>query len=85
MGILARDTEKSAELAQLAVLRELPAWRKLELLDAACETTRAVVLAGIRSRFPELSDVDLHRMLMDVFVGEEDGERIWGPRSLPNR
>jgi hypothetical protein len=80
MGILARDTDDSAERAQIAILKSLPAWKKLELLDDACVTTRAVVTAGLRSRCPESSDAALHRMLMDLLVGEETAERIWGPR-----
>ena len=65
MGTLARDTEPAAEMALIAVMKALPAWRKLELLDDACETTRALVLAGLRKRFPAVSEKELHRMLMD--------------------
>ena len=85
MGILARDTDDSAERAQIAILKSLPAWKRLKLLDDACTTTRTVVMAGLRSRFPGLSDAALHRMLMDLIVGEETAERIWGPRVLSGR
>jgi len=81
MGILARDTDESAERAQIEILKLLPAWKKLELLDDACKTTRSVMMAGLRSRYPELSDAARHRMLMDLLVGEETAERIWGPRA----
>jgi hypothetical protein len=80
MGILARDTDEVAERVQIAILKALPAWKRLELLDDACTTTRTIVMAGLRSRFPDLSDVDLQRRLMDLLVGEESAERIWGPR-----
>ena len=56
MGTLARDTDTSAEIVLIAVMKALPAWRKLELLDYACETTRALVLAGLRKRFPAISE-----------------------------
>ena len=85
MGTLARDTDTSAEMALIAVMKTLPAWRKLELLDDACETTRALVLAGLRRRFPAISEKELHRMLMDRLVGEETAERVWGPRVESNR
>jgi hypothetical protein len=81
MGVLARDTDKTAEKVQIAILKSFPAWKKLELLNDACVTTRTVVKFGLRSRFPGLSDSDLHRMLMDLLVGEETAERIWGPRT----
>jgi hypothetical protein len=85
MGILARDTDDAAERTQIAILKSFPAWKKLKLLDDACMTTRAVMKAGLRSRFPDLSDPDLNRMLMDLFVGEEMAERIWGPRTQSSR
>jgi hypothetical protein len=85
MGVLARDTDKTAERAQIAILKSFPAWKKLELLDDACTTTRAVMKAGLRSRFPGLSGPDLHRKLMDLLVGEETAERIWGPPTQSSR
>ena len=81
MGTLARDTEKSAEKAQLEVLKALPAWKKLELLDEACQTTRTVMMAGLRSRFPEAPEAEIRRKLMDLLVGEEIAERVWGRRA----
>ena len=85
MGILARDTECAAERAQFAILKSLPTRKKLELLDSACTTTRALVMAGLRSRFPRLSHAELHRMLMDVTLGRETAERIWGPPAPSSR
>lgn len=78
MGTLARDTEGSAQRVQIEILRALPAWRKLELLADCCETNRSLMLAGLRSRFPNASDSELHRMLMDLLWGEELAARIWG-------
>ena len=80
MGTLARDTDPSAEMTLIKVMKALPAWKKLALLDDACETTRALVLAGLRARHPTASERELHRMLMDRLVGEETAERVWGPR-----
>ena len=81
MGSLARDTDRSAERALISLMRGLPAWRKLELLDDACRTTRELLLAGLRRRHPRLSDHELDRLLMDQLLGEQTAERIWGPRS----
>ncbi len=72
-------------MALIAVMKAFPAWRKLELLDDACATTRALVLAGLRRRFPAISEKELHRMLMDRLVGEEIAERVWGPRVESDR
>ena len=85
MGTLSRDTDTSAEMALIAVMKALPVWKKLELLNDACETTRALMLAGLRRRFPAVSEKDLHEMLMDRLLGEETAERVWGPRVESNR
>jgi hypothetical protein len=77
MGTLARDTEALAEKAQIEILKTLPAWRKLELLSDACDTNRALMLAGLRSRFPNASDEELHRTLMGLLVGEKAATLIW--------
>ena len=76
MGTLARDTEDRAERAQIEILKALPAWRKLELLGDACETNRALMLAGLKSRFPAASEDELHRMLMGLLIGDETADRI---------
>ena len=85
MGTLSRDTGTAAEMELIAVMKRLPTWKKLELLDDACQTTRTLVLAGLRKRFPSLSEDELHRMLMDRLGGEETAERVWGPRVEPDR
>jgi len=78
MGTLARDTGDAAQRAQIEILKALPAWRKLELLADCCETNRSLMLAGLRSRFPDASQAELQRMLMDLLVGEETAAQIWG-------
>jgi hypothetical protein len=85
MGILAPDTERSAEKVQLEILRALPAWKKLKLLDEACQATRAMMLAGLRSRHPKSHEEEIQRMLMDLLVGEETANRVWGPRARSKR
>lgn len=85
MGILAFDTDRSAERALIGVIRRLPPWRKLELLDDACQATRALVVAGLRRRFPDASESELQRLLMDRLVGEDTARRVWGPRVEPER
>ena len=78
MGTLARDTDRAAELVQIRILRAFPAWRKLELLNDACETARALALAGNRSRHPEASPAELHRRLMGLLLGENTACVVWG-------
>ncbi len=85
MGTLSRDTTGAAEKAQIEILRSLPAWRKLELLGDAGEANRRLMMAGLRSRFPEASEEELHRLLMDLLWGEETATRIWGRPTATRR
>jgi len=85
MGTLAHDTDTAAETALIEVMKALPAWRKLELLDDACQATRALVLVGLRRRYPAVSERELQRLLMDRLVGEDTAERVWGPRAEPDK
>jgi len=76
MGILARDTDRSAQNAQIEILRAMPAWRKLELLADCCESNRALLEAGLRSRFPDSSDSEIQRMLVELIIGKGTAARI---------
>lgn len=76
MGTLARDTDSSAQGVQIEILRSKPAWRKLELLADCCETNLTLMSAGLRRRFPEASEDDLHGLLMNLLWGEETAARI---------
>ena len=79
MGTLSRDTDREAERVLVEIMRALPSWKKLALLDDACSTARALALAGLRSRHPRATDASLHRMLMDLLLGGETAARVWGP------
>ena len=79
--IPAPSEEEAAALAvQARILREMPAWRKLELVEDANRTSRALALAGLRHRFPAASEEDLVRLLMDLVLGEEAAARVYGCR-----
>ena len=79
MGTLSRDTDREAERVLVEIMKALPAWKKLALLDDACTTARALALAGLRARHPQASDATLHRMLMGLLLGDEIASRVWGP------
>jgi hypothetical protein len=83
MGTLSRDTDREAELVLIEIMRALPPWKKLALLDDACSTARALALAGLRGRHPRATDAALHRMLMGLLFGDEMATRVWGPLDEP--
>ena len=83
MSFLARDTDRSALDVQIEILRAMPAWRKLELLADSCESNRALIEAGVRSRYPNASEAEIRHMVLGLTLGEETAARI-RPNSRPS-
>jgi len=76
MVTLARDTDRSAQRAQIEIFRSMPAWRKLELLADCCESNRTLLEAGLRSRFPDADDAEIQRMLLELVLDEQTAARV---------
>ena len=76
---LSRDTDPKAEAVQLEIYRQMPAWRKIELVVDAIETSRILALSGIRDRYPEAGDEEIRRRFMDLTLGEELAAKVYGP------
>ena len=83
MGFLARDTDRSAQNVQIEILRAMPAWRKLELLADCCESNRALMKAGLRSRFPDADDAEIRRLLLELILGKETAALVRNGSSRP--
>ncbi len=77
------DTDSSSELVRARVLREMPPSRKVELVEDANRTSRLLALAGIRARHPELSVEQQQRLLMDLVLGKDLAEQVYGSDSDP--
>jgi len=79
MARLSRDTSADAEAVMLQVFRDMPAWRRLQLLDEACLTATELARAGLRSRHPDASPEKIERLLMDLILGDELAAAAFGP------
>jgi hypothetical protein len=67
------------ERIQIELMREAPAWRKMELLGQLNEMAELFAMSGLRQRHPEVSDGELRRRLADLVLGPELAERACGP------
>jgi hypothetical protein len=74
------DTSDAAAEVQIRLLRAMPASRKVELVEDANRTARRLALAGIGLRFPEASEEERVRLLMDILLGADLAVRVYGPR-----
>lgn len=79
MTTLSPDTHADIERLQIQGLREMPVWRKLELMSQMSNAVRSLALAGLRQRYPDDSPDLLRRRLADLSLGPELAARVYGP------
>lgn len=68
-------------MVQIRVLRYMPAFRKVRLVEDANRVARLLALAGIGLRFPGASKEERVRQLMDLVLGQELAARVYGPKA----
>jgi hypothetical protein len=73
------DTAPDIERLQIERLRQMPPWRKMELMVEMCRTVEALALAGLRQRYPNDTPARQRRRLADLKLGPELAERVYGP------
>ncbi len=61
MKPLSPDTTPEAQQMMFELLRRMPAWKRMALTSELIETTRTLLLAGLRSRFPAASEAEIRR------------------------
>jgi hypothetical protein len=72
------DTHPKMEALQIELLRQAPAWRKMEMLNSLNTAARELALAGLRRRYPEASPQELRRRLADILLGEDLARKVYG-------
>ena len=77
--VLSSDTHPDIERLQIERLREMPAWRKLELTAEMGRAVRTLALAGLRQRYPDDTPAQRRRRLADLMLGPEVAARVYGP------
>ena len=74
------DTSPEAERVLIELLRQAPAWRRLQLADRMSSTVRSLSLAGLRARHPRASEAELRRRFADIHLGPKLAAKVYGPR-----
>lgn len=75
---LSRDTSPQAEAVLLDILRRMPPWRKLQLVEESCRATMTVTAAGIRARHPDASEDVVQYCLRVAMLGESLADAVYG-------
>jgi hypothetical protein len=79
MGTLSPDTNPEVERLRIEGLRQMPAWRKMELTAEMGRTVQMLALAGLRQRYPGDTLAQRRRRLADLLLGPELAARAYGP------
>jgi hypothetical protein len=73
------DIPPETERVLFAMLRDMPPWRKLEMVAQLNQAGSELALAGLRMRYPNATQDELHRRLADILLGDELAMRVYGP------
>lgn len=78
MKPLSSDTSPETQEIIFEMLRTAPSGKKIRLTFDLIQTTRLLVLAGLRRRFPTASETELRRQLICRLLPREDVIRAYG-------
>jgi hypothetical protein len=72
------DTHPEMEALQIRLLREVPSWRKMEMLISLNASAQELALSGLQRRFPSASPNELRRRLADILLGQDLARKVYG-------
>jgi hypothetical protein len=78
MSTLFRDTRPEAEGVLIRLLRDAPAWRKLEMVGELNRAVKSMMLNGLKERYPQDSSEIIQRRLADLLIGAELAQKVYG-------
>lgn len=77
MSALFSDTDPKLEEFHLQLMRRMPAWKKLAVVDNLNQIVRAFAISGIKQRHPDATPARVHRKLAGLMLGEELAQKVY--------
>lgn len=78
MNEILSDTTPEAQEIVYELMGRMPAWKKLKLTCELIETTRKLMQADLKNRFPHASSEELHRRFVARVLPRADVMRVYG-------
>ena len=78
MVTLSADTSPRAEKVQIEIIRHMPSWKKLAMVDDLNETIKALAINDLKRRYPDASPEQIRRKLASLILGEELADKVHG-------
>jgi hypothetical protein len=77
MSVLFSDTHPKMEAMQIQVIRRMPAWKKISMVDGLNDTVKTLAVTGIKQRHPNATPEQIHRMLAELMLGAELAQKVY--------
>jgi hypothetical protein len=71
------DTNPKIEQMQIELIRKMPSWKKMAIVDDLNETVRSMAISGIKQRNPNATPSEVQRMLADILLGPELARKVY--------
>ena len=84
MTTLFFDTHPKIEALQIQLLREVPAWHKMEMLAQLNAFAQTLALSGLRQRYPNANEDELRHRLANLLLGEELARKVYKELNVEN-
>ncbi|GJQ37353.1 MAG: hypothetical protein JETCAE01_33630 [Anaerolineaceae bacterium] len=78
MTALYSDTHPKMEALQIELIRRMPAWKKISIMDGLNETVKTLAISGIKERHPNVTPAEIQRMLAELMLGAELAQKVYG-------
>ncbi|MBL1173428.1 MAG: hypothetical protein PGMFKBFP_02948 [Anaerolineales bacterium] len=78
MTALYSDTHPKMEALQIELIRRMPAWKKISIMDGLNETVKTMAISGIKQRHPNAAPAQIQRMLAELMLGAELAQKVYG-------
>jgi hypothetical protein len=77
MTALHSDTNPKMEALQIQLIRRMPAWKKISIVDDLNETVKILAISGIKQRHPGATPEQVHRALAELMLGVELTRKVY--------
>ena len=77
MSSLYSDTNPKMEALQIEIIRRMPAWKKVSVVDGLNETVKSLAVSGIKQRYPNATPEQIHLLLAERMLGKELAQKVY--------
>lgn len=77
MSVLSSDTHPKMEALQIELIRRMPSWKKISIMEGLNETVKGLAISGIKERHPNATPQEIHRMLAELILGAELARKVY--------